>query len=133
MRTIREVEEWRELIAEEYGDPAAAVCQLFARYVEGDHRPKSATELFELFCFYDGEDGLVLWLGPELVIPLDISSAGPEIYGEGELLKFGAERVAPGLWSLNPSLNMPGEIHGFVTLYDVPHPAPWEQLIVLAG
>jgi hypothetical protein len=36
------------------------------------------------------------------------------------------ERIVPGVWALNPSLNIPGVIHVFVLLYGVPNPAPWE-------
>ena len=51
-----------------------------------------------------------------------------------ELVEFGVDRIAPGLWVLNPSLNIPGVLHAFIALYDVPNPAPWEGgLILLTG
>jgi len=131
MKTIQEVEQWRA----EFGglddllsDP---ICHLFVRYVEPDCRPKRVDDYFDLFCFREGNE-IVLWLGaePDLIIPIVISRGGPEIE-DGRLMGFGVEAVTRGVWALNPSLNIPGVIHGFVTFYDVPVPAPWERLILL--
>jgi hypothetical protein len=134
VKTIDEVERWIQGAAAECGDPSIPVCQLFARYVNGDHRP-AGEELFDLFCFRNAirePDEFTLWLGPDLVLPLFISRDGPQI-ANGELQSFGAEEVTRGVWTLRPSLNIPGLIHGFVMLYDVPSPAPWERLIILPG
>jgi hypothetical protein len=130
VKTIGEVDRWIEGAAAECGDPSIPICQLIVRFVNSDHRPTSS-ELLDLFCFLDNGD-FVLWLGPDLIFPLDISRSGPEMDGDG-LKAFGAEQITRGVWALRPSLNIPGVIHGFVILYDVPTPAPWERLIVLPG
>ena len=127
MKTIQEVEEWRVAAVIECGDPSLPVCQLFARYVEGDHRP-DRQRMFDLFCFRDGED-YVLWLGPDLIVPLPI--AREKAIDERGVHCYGAERIAGGVWALTPSLNIPGVIHGFVVLYDVPSIPPWERLVLL--
>ena len=130
MRTIQEVEAWREGAALECGDPSLPVCQLFVRYVEADHRPRRPEEFFELFCYRDRDERYVLWLGPDLVVPVPIAREKVTSY-DGEVEAYGVEPIAPGVWTLTPSLNLPGEIHGFVILYDVPSIPPWERLVLL--
>jgi len=127
MKTFTEVADWCIRSAEEFGDPSLPVCQLFARYVadvagyRGD----------ELVC----SAGLTLWLAPEMPIPLAISrnGASPCVNALGELTAFAAQQVVPGIWFLTPSLNIPGVIHAFLVLYDVPDPAPWMGRIVIAA
>lgn len=118
MKTIAEVDRWIQGATAECGDPSIPVCQFFARY--------------DLFCFRDGDD-FMLWLGPELAVPLLIERGGPQLDKDGSLIAFGATQVTRGVWALLPSLNIPGVIHGFVILYDVPSPAPWERLIIFPG
>ncbi len=132
MKTVLEVEQWCQEAAE-FGDPADAVCQLFVRYVEGNARPKSPKQFLDLdlFCFWEGQD-LVLFLGPGMAIPIGVRSGAEVLMPDDSVDCFGAEKISPGVWALTPSLNVPGMIHGFVVLYDVPSPAPCEQLVVLA-
>jgi hypothetical protein len=52
---------------------------------------------------------------------------------EGETLQaFGARKFTGGAWALEPSLNLPGILHGFVVLTGVPDPPPWKRRVVLA-
>lgn len=132
MKTIVEVYQWCEGAAREFGDPSDAIGQLFVRYVDGDQVPRKIAGCFELFCFLEGNE-LVLWLGPQLIIPISISRDGPEQDECGDLKCFGVDSISRGVCALKPSLNIPGEIHAFVILYDVPAPAPWERLIILPG
>jgi hypothetical protein len=68
-----------------------------------------------------------LWLDPDAPpLPLPISPDGPRLTSDG-LEAFGIDRVAPSLWALTPSLNIPDFIHAFMVLYDAPNPAPWES------
>ncbi len=129
MKTIQEVEAWCEGAVAEFGDPSIPVCQLFVRYVEGDHRP-ARPDMFDLFCFRDADD-YILFLGPDpdLVVPLRIS--GDKVIDNEGVRCYGAERITTGVWALSPSLNIPGVIHGFVTLYDVPRIPPWQRLVLL--
>jgi hypothetical protein len=71
-------------------------------------------------------EGCALWISPAHPIPIPIVLGREVTDDAGDLVKFGSERVIPGVWALNPSLNVPGLIHAFVVLYDVPDPAPWE-------
>lgn len=34
-------------------------------------------------------------------------------------------RLGPGVWDVEPSVVVPGQFHGYITLVDVPEPAPW--------
>ena len=72
-------------------------------------------------------DEPVEWPVRGVMIPVIMGD--PRFYRD-ELLTFGVRRVSPGLWHLDPSLNIPGQIHVFVVLYDVPTPAPWENQII---
>ena len=36
-------------------------------------------------------------------------------------------KLAAGVWDVPVSIVVPGYFHGFVTLLDVPDPAPWEE------
>lgn len=127
MKTLTEIQEWCAGAEEEFGDPAEPICQIFARYVSD----LSHYHGDEIVCGME-KDELVLWL-PQLPVPFSILTGKPDISRDGELMAFGAEMISSGVWALTPSLNMPGVIHAFVVLYNVPTPVPWEQLIVLAG
>ena len=41
------------------------------------------------------------------------------------LTRWGLSRLGPGVWSIDPSVIVAGELHAFVTLVDVPEPAPF--------
>ena len=34
-------------------------------------------------------------------------------------------RLGPGVWDISPSVVVQGQLHAFLTLVDVPEPAPW--------
>lgn len=123
MKTSQELAEWCAGALIEFGDPAAPVGQMFFRYTEvtlarGD----------ELTCTARG-DALMLNVGG--VPPLRVDVEGPAFDEEERLRVFGIKSIVPGLWTLEPSLNLPGMFHAFIVIYDVPNPAPWERLIVL--
>jgi len=128
VRTIAELQAWRDEATRILGDPAETCGCAFFRYVR-------AGQLFDPDLVFSDE-GNDLLLRFELRSPplrIAISREGPKMLA-GALVEFGVDRIAPGLWMLNPSLNIPGVLHAFIALYDVPHPAPWEGgLIVLAG
>jgi hypothetical protein len=63
-----------------------------------------------------------------------VQEGDPTLTNDGELLAFGAVQISSGVWAITPSLNVPGQLHAFVVIRDVPSPAPWErQLVVLAA
>lgn len=127
MKTAAYVAHWCIGAEQEFGDASAAVCQLFFRFQEVAGAPGE-----DLVCRLDSEH-LVIALGPGVDIPLPVQFGPAEIGASGELDSFGLEQIAPGLWALTPSLNIPGVIHAFIVLYGVPDPAPWERRIVVAS
>ncbi len=46
---------------------------------------------------------------------------------DGPPPRFVLQRLGPTVWTLAPSLVVPGALHAYVTLVDVPDPAPWED------
>lgn len=125
MKTLAEVATWCAGARKKFGDPAIPVGQLFLRYAEDFDDFARGGDL--VFAAKASSSGAVLALPlQEGAIPLSVSVDGPKSV-DGQLLSFGVRRVAPGLWYLHPSLNLPGAIHAFVVLYDCPVPAPWEK------
>lgn len=128
MTLAADVEQWRVGALLEFGDPSEPVCQLFFRWephyldFQGD----------ELVCGTTADGVLMLLVGGGTgLVPLPVRAGEPVIAPNGQLEAFGALQITPDVWALAPSLNVPGTLHGFVVLYGVPTPAPWERLIVL--
>lgn len=63
-----------------------------------------------------------------LTVPTNLG--GPCVGDPEKPTAFGLERIAPGVWVLNPSLLVPGVLHAFVVVVGVPEPAPWEDPFV---
>lgn len=132
MKRFDELRQWLRGAEEAFGDPSRPVCQLFFRWSELSCSPAQQ----ELICTRSQNVGeITLWMAP--VMPLDVSVAEGDaritrIEADSAIKAFGAKRIAPGLWYLNPSFNFPGVIHAFVVLYGVPDPAPWEKRIHMA-
>lgn len=126
MKLLAQVEQWVQATALEFEDPAEPVCQIFARYTEA--KPIVYDEVLARW-----DSGTIfLELGKGFFMPLEVSADGPRVNQSlGNLEAFGIEQICPGVWELTPSLNVPGLIHAFVTLYDVPQAAPWESRIVV--
>jgi hypothetical protein len=128
MTTAADVTAWRQGAALEFGDASEPVCQLFFRW-EADYLDYQGQDL-ACGCTPDGV--LVLLFGAGGVVPVPVRAGAPAITPAGELEAFGATPITGDVWALSPSLIVTGELHGFVVLYGVPTPAPWEQRIVLA-
>jgi hypothetical protein len=132
MKSVIELTDFIEGAAEEFTDPSIPICEIFARFVE---MPKLLTshDAEDILASYSRLEGkLVLRFGPSAVIKVAVSIDGPQGDAEG-VLAFGLFAVTPGLWSLRPSVNLPGLLHAFTVLYDVPVPAPWEREILITG
>jgi hypothetical protein len=125
MKTIDEFQEWCAGARAELGDPSLATGIIFARYLP----TLGACDGADIAATYEESSHLILYLVPDGVIRLAISIDGPEA-NAGQLLVFGVEAIAPGLWTLFPSVNLPDFVHAFVVLYDVPEPAPWDRRII---
>jgi hypothetical protein len=125
MKTFEEFAAWTRAVEEECGDAAAAVCQMFFHWSE---HPEEG----ELTCGPDPR-GIVLTFKPptegRICLPL---KTGEPIFQDGEVETFGAEQITAGVWALDPSVNIPMFVHGFVVLFGVPEPAPWENVVVIA-
>lgn len=131
IRTAADVAAWREGAMLEFLDPSEPVCQLFFHFEAGGlvHYDRE-----ELACAWSQDRGvLLLHFGDAGVMPVSVRAGEPTIAADGVLEAFGATPITGDVWALSPSLNVPGSLHGFVVLYGVPTPAPWEQLIVLAA
>jgi hypothetical protein len=125
MRTCAELRAWIEGAAAELGDPAEAVGQAFFRW--SDNWQAEGADLSA--GMHKGE--LVLMLGRGAVIPIQLRAGDPELAEDG-VVAFSTTQITAGVWAVSPSLNVPGLVHVFVVLYDVPAPAPWERKIILA-
>jgi hypothetical protein len=131
VKTFTEVAAWCLGAFEAYGDASVPVCQLFFRWQPDLETFDGRGDDETLVCgMVLGE--FVLVCGRSAIIPLPVRKGAPEATDE-EVITYGAVRVTAGVWAITPSLNIDGFIHGFVVLYGVPDPAPWERLIVLAG
>lgn len=67
----------------------------------------------------DGKELLLCYNVP--VNPFSSTHSGERTRPE----TWGMDQLGPGVWSLDPSVIIPGVIHAFVTLVDVPEPALW--------
>jgi len=126
IRTFQEAAAWVRGAVEALMDPSEPVCVLLFRW-ERDIRayiqhPANANP--DLVVGVVDED-LVLALPWDLLV-FPLRNGEPEIRDGVELATYGATPISPGVWVVEPSLNVEGAIHGFVILYDVPSPAPWE-------
>lgn len=133
IRTHEHLLAWRTGAAEQFDDPSEPVCQMFFRWIERHvpHVPHSNDDL--RCCMAEG--ALVLFLEPDRMWPIPLErplTAKPVLQG-GQLISYGLEQITADVWALAPSLNIEGLVHGFVTLYGVPSPAPFERLILLPG
>jgi hypothetical protein len=130
VNTFAEVKAWHDGAAAQFGDASVPVCQCFFQWHTGLETVYDGGE--DLVCGVLAGD-VVLVLGPTFpTLPLPLRMGEPEIV-DGELVAFGVDRVAAGVWQVTPSLNYEGLIHAFVVLVDVPDPAPWERRIVIAS
>ena len=126
MLTADDVEIWRAGALLECGDPSDPVCQMFFHF-ESDLVHYDGAAL-ACGCTPDGVLVLVGATASPLPVPVRVGDAA--IAATGELEAFGLSPITGDVWALSPSLNLPGVLHGFVVLYGVPTPAPWEQRII---
>jgi len=47
---------------------------------------------------------------------------------DGKMVSWGMRRLGPTVWMVSPSIIIPG-LHAFVTIVEVPEPAPWAALV----
>jgi hypothetical protein len=122
-----DVEVWRAGALLECGDPSDPVCQMFFHFQADLVRYDGEA----LACGYTRDDLLVLLGATASPLPVPVRCGDPVIAPTGELDAFGLSPITGDVWALSPSLNLPGVLHGFVVLYGVPTPAPWESRILL--
>lgn len=44
-----------------------------------------------------------------------------------KMIHWGLTKLDAHTWGVSPSVHLPGAFHGYVTLCEVPEPAPWED------
>lgn len=121
MKTLDELKAWCEGAERRLGDPAAACGHAFFRFAPGAALLRTQDLTFRF-------DGLQLLLRvSQRTLPISVSIAPSVVMKGGAIEAFGMDKIAPGLWALNPSLNIPGRLHVFVVLYGLPSLAPWES------
>lgn len=127
--TREELFEFQAAAALGTGDPAGAVCLLCVSWDKGPGVD------FDLCAMWEQEEKTLLLLMVDeegiRTLPVPVSTEDVVIE-DGRLRAFHVRKISRGTWALAPSLNIPGELHAFVVLHDVPDPAPWESLIILA-
>lgn len=131
LTTIADVDAWRIGAGLEFGDASSPVCQMFFRFEADIH----GYEQDALACGWSN-GRLILVIGggsDDEVMAIPLRAGKPELTPSDDLVAFGATPITGDVWAVSPSLNIPGVLHGFVVLYGVPTPAPWEQRIVLAS
>jgi hypothetical protein len=127
MKTLAEVQEWCVGAEQEFGDASVPIGQVFARYT-----PLIPIESDEVLASW--QDGKLAILLPVGWLPLEVDIDGARADQlTGNLEAFWIENICPGLWTLTPSLNIPGLIHVYIHVFGVPKSAPWEQKIVVAS
>lgn len=131
IKTFDDLREWCFSVADGLGDPSAATGNAFFEFRRSRIGPPSDL----LSCTFSDRQGLLLQLGPDQpesdLLPLSIKMGESEIGVDG-VENYGMTPIIPGLWAIDPSLNVRGVLHVFVTVYGVPDPAPWEKRIVVA-
>jgi len=130
MNTFQEIHAWMAGAGEHFEDVCEPVCQMFFRWID-DLRGYRGNELV---CGFSARAGHVdIMLQPRAAVALPVVLGRPvfNLAGNG-VESFGCELIAPGFWSLTPSVNLPELIHGFAVLYNVPQPAPWERVLAAA-
>lgn len=126
MKKVDELMDWCAGALQEFGDPSAVICQMFFEWRSDASRLRGG----QLCCAVVAGKP-TLWLGPIGALSIEISNGNHMLNPDGSIAAFGAEQISAGVWSLFPSLNVPGVVHGFVVLHGVPNPAPWERLILV--
>ena len=119
------------------GGDVMLLCPRFSKNVMTDPR--------EDWLYSFGSDGQGGWtllfrFRPDEVIPIPICEGDPQ--GEllevepgvriwGEMERYGLTKLGSGVWRMDPSLWVPGELHAFLVLCDVPDPAPFAAPLIL--
>jgi hypothetical protein len=128
VKTFEQFAQWSQEVEAAVGDVAEAIGILCFRWCE-DPRQHNG----DLICRADPRGVAIYFDPPSGAMVLEINTKGAVMNEEtGELLAFGVEKLTPGVWTLEPSLNVLTFVHAFVVLYGVPDPAPWERLVIEA-
>src|ERR1051325_7728358 len=57
----------------------------------------------------------------------------PQVMAWTHMEKYGLEQLGPGVWKMEPSFFIPGALHVFLVLRDVPEPAPFAKPVLFSG
>lgn len=139
MKTQQQLLEWCQGAAAQFKDPAEPVGQSFIRLVPAlKPPPMFAREAIETegpieAAYYKHDYQRHRF--PRHTLMLDLPDGHyPVRFGvwtsrwvpsDEVRVLFNVVPVVPGVWYLTPSFNHRGVLHTFITLYDVPEPAPW--------
>ena len=124
---LDELTQYLEGARARFGDPAKPVFLLAVNFSpitklqNGDVRAQYNPAISSLTLDFGGS-----------LLTIEISPDGA-IFEKDKLLAFHIRKLCSGIWAISPSLNMPGILHAFLVLHNVPEPAPWERMIFLAS
>ena len=63
----------------------------------------------------------------------ELVEIAPGVKAWTRMTKFGLEKLGPGVWRVEPSLWVPGQLHAFLILRDVPEPAPFAKPLLFSA
>lgn len=63
----------------------------------------------------------------------DTIDVAPGVKAWSNMRAYGVKKLGPGVWQLQPSLFVPGELHAFLVLCDVPEPAPFAKPLLFSA
>ena len=63
----------------------------------------------------------------------EIVEVAPGVKAWAEMHHYGLSKLGSGVWRVTPSLWVPGELHTFLVLCDVPQPAPFVRPLLFSA
>jgi|SRR5579871_5940316 len=101
-------------------------------------------DLQEPICVAHNVDGswilTVMIDGEEYELPVqegepegDLEEIAPGVKAWVRMKVFGLSKLGPGVWRMDPSLWVAGELHAFLVLRDVPEPAPFAKPLLFSA
>ncbi len=126
---LEEATAWQIAVHTALGDPAQRTALLCLPWMR-EFPPLAGGYGASFIGHRDGRGVFEIHGFAQEAIPITFDTKGMNVE-DGELADFGIEKLDHGTWAFSPSMNVPGLIHGFVVIHGVPHPAPWESLIVV--
>jgi hypothetical protein len=120
------IQEMRQIMAEEEDMPVLLLTPAWSATALTDPSQNPVWTIEKL------PDGLHLYArafvaGEMVQLNVPIRNGAGQLRGDGTMEIFGLRKLGFRTWLVQPSVNIPGQVHAFVVLCDAPEPAPWES------